>query len=151
MPGVEGTRYHFPCKAQKGDTGPMNRSRPIRHFLHTALLLVVLSGAGHIHNHVCLDGQEAEALVHFENLGGHPDHHEDDAAHSDIENELIPQMLLTKTPDQDGQLFVAAVLLVLTETLPAQRPHYVVVADGVVLRQPADLTPPSQGPPSSSV
>lgn len=118
--------------------------------LHTALLLLVLCGAGHVHNHVCLDGQEPADLVHFENLGGHPDHHEDDAEHADIENELMPQLLLTKTLDQDSPLIGFALSLVLTTRLPAQRPHYLAAGGPGVYLQPPDLTPPARGPPSYS-
>lgn len=128
----------------------MNQARPV-HWLHTALLLLVLCNTGHIHNHVCLDGQEPADLVHFENLGGHPDHHEDDAAHSDIENELIPQVLLTKTLNQDSPLFALSVALMLTERLPLQRPHYLAIDAHRINLQPSALKPPSRGPPPFSV
>jgi hypothetical protein len=88
--------------------------------------------------------------VHFENLGGHPDHHEDDAAHADIENELMPQVLVTKAPDQDTPLFLVAMALLLTERQSTQPPHYIIADDRGVYLQPSDLLPPSQGPPSYS-
>ena len=127
----------------------MNQSC-IHKLLHTALLLLVFCGAGQIHNHVCLDGQEPAALVHFENLGGHPDHHDDDAAHSDIENELLPEGLLTKTLDQDGPLFAVALSLVLTERLPLQRPHYLLMDATSLHPPPFVLLPPSRAPPAYS-
>lgn len=126
----------------------MNRSR--LHVLHTALLLLVLCGAGHIHKHICLDGQEATAVVHFENLGGHPDH-DDDASHVDIENEMMPQLLLAKALDQDSPLFLTAVALVVTEMRPLQRPLYLPADERAVYHQPSDLLPPSQAPPFHSV
>lgn len=127
----------------------MNQPRPIRNVLHTALLMLVLSCAGHIHNHVCLDGQEPPATVHFENLGGHPDH-PDDGTHADVENELIPQVLLTKTLDQDTPLFLTAVALVVVEVRPLQRPLYIATDERIVYHHPSDLLPPSQAPPSHS-
>jgi hypothetical protein len=129
----------------------MNQPRSIRHLLHTALLLLVLCGAGHIHSHVCLDGQEPAELVHFENLGGHPDHHEDDAVHADVENELMPQILLTKAPDQDSPLFLIAASLLTTRLQPPPRPHYLAVADSDTHHPPDALLPPSRAPPSYSV
>ncbi len=127
----------------------MKRSR-VQHVLHTALLMLVLSCAGHIHNHVCLDGQEAAAVVHFENLGGHPDH-ADDATHDDVENELTPQVLLTKTLDQDSPLFLFSTALLLTEAFPLQRPLHFIVEDRSAYHQPAELLPPAQAPPFHSV
>jgi hypothetical protein len=125
----------------------MKRSS-IRHLLHAALFMVVLSCAGHIHNHVCLDGQEVAATVHFENLGGHPDDHQDDATHEDVETELTPTVLLTKTLDQDTPLFLTAVALLVTEVRPLQRPLYVATDERIVYHQPSDLLPPSQAPPA---
>lgn len=120
-----------------------------KRFLHTALLMVVLCAAGHVHNHVCLDGQEVASELHFENLGGHPEH-EDDATHADVENELMPQVLLTKTLNQDGPLFFTVAALVITEVVVPQRPHYGVADERAVYHPPVDLLPPSQGPPSLS-
>lgn len=127
----------------------MNQPRSIHNVLHTALLMLVLSCAGHIHNHVCLDGQEAPVTVHFEYLGGHPEH-DDEAAHADVENEMMPQVLLTKTLNQDSPLFLMAVTLVVTDVRPLQRPLYVATEERIVYHQPSDLLPPSQAPPSYS-
>lgn len=120
------------------------------HLLHTALLMLVLSGVGHIHNHVCLDGQEPPELVHFENLGGHPDHHADEV-HTDIEKELIPQVLLTKLPDQDSSLFLITCSLLLSQRQPLQRPHYLAFADRNIHPPPSALLPPLRAPPAHSV
>lgn len=121
-----------------------------RRLLHTALLLLVLCGAGHVHNHVCFDGLEPATLVHFENLGGHPDHDEDDTNHADVENELMPQVLLTKTANPDGQLFVIATALVLNELSPSQHPTYEMLDEQFIHYQAPHLLPPAQAPPSHS-
>ncbi len=128
----------------------MQRPRHMPQLLHTALLMLVLAGAGHIHNHLCLDGQEPAALVHFENLGGHPEHHEDDAAHADIEKELMPQVLLTKMPDQDSSLFLIACALLLYEHQPLQRPLYLAFDDTDIHNPPSELLPPLRAPPTLS-
>lgn len=127
----------------------MNQPRHMRFLLHTALLLLVLSGAGHIHNHVCLDGQEPADLVHFENLGGHPEH-EDDATHVDVENELMPQVLLAKTLGQDNPLHFATLSLLFSERPPVQGPYYLAGTASSHYLQPSELTPPSRGPPTYS-
>lgn len=119
------------------------------HLLHTTLLLLVLCGAGHIHNHVCLDGLGPPELVHFEHLGGHPDHHEDDI-HADVENELMPQVLLTKVPDQDSPLFLVACALLLSQRQPPQRPHFLAFDNRNIHPPPTDLLPPLRAPPSYS-
>lgn len=127
----------------------MNQPRSIRNVLHTALLMLVLSCAGHIHDHVCLDGQEAPATLHFEYLGGHPEH-ADDGTHADVENDLMPQLMLTKTLQQGSPVFLIPVALVMMEERPLQRPHYSPTDERVVYHHPSDLLPPSQAPPSYS-
>ncbi len=118
--------------------------------LHTALLLLVLCGAGHIHNHVCLDGQEPADFVHFETLGGHPDHHDDDAAHADVENEMMPQVLLTKVMDQDSSLFLISFSLLMMQRLAPRPVQYVAVDEKEFHRPPSALLPPLRAPPSHS-
>src|SRR5690606_13890768 len=99
----------FARPKQKEDTGAhsaktrtMTQSRHARYLLRTAMLLTVLVVVGHIHSHLCLDGQEPALSVHFEAFNGHPDHADDhyaDAEHVDVENELVPQGLLaSKAP-----------------------------------------------------
>jgi|Laugrespbdmm15dd_1035085.scaffolds.fasta_scaffold76617_2 hypothetical protein len=127
----------------------MHKHAYMRRLLHTALLLLVLSGVGHIHNHICLDGKEPAELVHFENLGGHPDHHEDDI-HADVENELMPQVLLTKVPNQDSVLFLLTCSLLLCQHQPRQRQHYLTSDDHQNPRPPSELLPPLRAPPAHS-
>lgn len=139
---------------------------PVRHFLHTTLLLLVLGNAGHIHSHVCLEGQAPSNVVHFENLGGHPGHHDHDhhdshdqhvdaehsgdSDHVDIAKELLPQVMLPKTLDQDAPLFALAPSVVLAERLPMQRPWYLAIDARDRYLQPEHLIPPSRGPPAHS-
>ncbi|MES2605151.1 MAG: hypothetical protein V4603_09445 [Pseudomonadota bacterium] len=138
----------------------------IRHLLHAAMLLMVLSGIGHIHSHRCLDGQEPAQLVHFENFKGHS-HHEADAAHgataelshalvethhdadelhNDVENELMPEGLLYKLPDVDTH-FVLLTSLLLVELLPPVQRHYVVDNDDGLHHYTTVLLPPLRAPP----
>lgn len=78
--------------------------------LYTTLLLMVLVGVGHIHSHICLDGQEPAALVHFENLGEHPEHDLGEI-HTDIEQELSPEFVAGKLLGHDVMLFLVATLI----------------------------------------
>jgi hypothetical protein len=120
----------------------------VRHLLHTALLLLVLAGAGSIHSHVCFDGQEAPLTVHFENLSGHPDHH-DDEIHVDVENKLLPQAVPGKPADQDAPLFMIAVLFLFI-TPKSQPQRYRTHRDLDFHHPPADLLPPLRAPPANS-
>jgi hypothetical protein len=135
-------------------------SAHLRHFLHLGLLLLVFSGAGSIHGHVCLDGMEPPLTVHFEHLGGHPHHHdaahEDepghlDTVHSDVENELLPQVLPgNKTLDQDSPVFLTAFLFIFC--LPLQRrPRYRDCSERNFHPPPTVLLPPLRAPPLYSV
>ena len=125
-------------------------SSSARFFLHTALFLLVLTGVGNIHSHLCLDGQEPAVSVHFENLlHGHPDHADDEAAHVDVDNELIAQVLPGKSLNQDTPLFLAACLFVLCVRRPAQQ-HYVVQNDDSFYEAPAWLQPAPRAPPHHS-
>lgn len=128
----------------------MKKRSLVYKLLHTALLLLVLCSAGQVHNHLCFDGMEPASLVHFENLGGHPDHDEDEAEHVDQENEMMPQVLLTKAPDLDSQLFIITAAFLLTERRVAHRPNYDILDERLVYHQPSDLLPPAQGPPPHS-
>ena len=116
--------------------------------LYTSLLLMVLVGAGHIHSHICLDGQELAALVHFENLGDHPVHDASEI-HTDIEQELNPELVAGKLLGHDVMLFLAASLIQdqAESTLAGQ--IYTEDKDRYFSSQ-TSLLPPPRAPPAYS-
>jgi hypothetical protein len=114
--------------------------------MYTALLFLVLVGLGHVHNHICLDGQEPSSLVHFENLGGHPAH-EEDATHVDVENELTPQLLSGKPVDLDAPAFLLSFSLLLLILQPRDR-NWSVNLETEPYHPPPVSLPPSRAPPS---
>jgi hypothetical protein len=126
----------------------MNLRRPIKHLLHTAMLLMVAMVVGHIHSHRCLDGQEPALSVHFEAFSGHPDHDGDDH-HDDVENELVPQGLPGKAPDHDAPLFLLSLSLLFTFR-PLPRQLQLQHRDDTYHPPPRQLLPPARAPPSRS-
>jgi hypothetical protein len=124
----------------------MRSTRTIHSLLYTALLLLVLVGLGHVHNHICLDGQEPQSVVHFENLGGHPDH-PDDATHADVENELTPQLLSGKPPSEDAPVLLLSFSLLFLILQPRDR-NWSVTQETEPYHPPPVSLPPSRAPPS---
>jgi hypothetical protein len=127
----------------------MKYTRHARYLLRTAMLLTVLMVVGHIHGHLCLDGQEPALSVHFETFNGHPDH-EDDGSHDDVENELVPQGLLaSKAPHHDAPALLLAFSLLFVFQ-PSSRQLNYQRRDEIDHPSPPPLFPPSRGPPSHS-
>jgi hypothetical protein len=124
----------------------MRISSSHRNLLHLALLLLVLVGVGHVHNHLCFDGQEPPSVVHFENLGDHP-HHKDDATHDDVEEELTPQFLSGKPADLDAPVFLLVFSLLCLILRPRNR-SWSVTQETEPYRPPPVSLPPSRAPPS---
>jgi hypothetical protein len=120
----------------------------IRACLHSALLLMVLSGIGHIHSHQCLDGQEPAMQVHFENFKGHPQHPADEL-HVDVEHELTPAGLPGKPPEQDSPYVLLASVLLFVLPQPA-RPQLLISSQPNDYQAHAELLPPLRGPPALS-
>lgn len=140
----------------------MKYSRQANNFLRTAMLMTVLMVIGHIHSHLCLDGQERGVSVHFETFSGHHDQDEDhlnvadhDAEvaadqHQDVENELVPQGLLaSKAPDQGSPALLLAFSL-LFDVQPSPRQLDYQRRDELNQPPPTPLFPPQQGPPAYS-
>ncbi len=122
--------------------------RQAKNLLHTGMLLMVVMVIGHIHSHLCLDGQDLALSVHFETFNGHPDHAGDDH-HVDVKNELVPQGLPGKAPDQDAPLFLLAYSrLFMFRPLP--RRFYCQRRDDLCHFPPPRLLPPSRAPPTHS-
>ncbi|MDT8397823.1 MAG: hypothetical protein RQ899_04335 [Pseudomonadales bacterium] len=118
-----------------------------RHFLHGALLLLVLAGVGHIHGHLHRDGLDTVDLVHFENFGGHPEH-SGDGNHADVEKELLPQALLTKVPTQNDMLFLLSFSLLHCQRPSKQRQACPVFDERARYHRSPPLLPPLRAPPS---
>ena len=87
--------------------------------LHTAVLVLVLALVGDICSHYCFDGQEPPVIVHFDNLSGHPDH--EDQVHSDVDREVLSDILLTKLTDQDQPLLLSALLFLFALVAPPRQ------------------------------
>lgn len=117
-------------------------------WLHLAMLVLVLAGLGNIYSHLCLDGQEPQVSVHFENFSNHEAHDEGSYV-ADVERESIPDGLLVKSPNQDDQLFVLAVSLLLELQAP-EHAHHVLVTDFIVPHAPFEVLPPTRAPPVHS-
>lgn len=133
--------------------------------LRAAMLMTVLLVVGHIHSHLCLDGQESGVSVHFETFSGHPDHDDDhaleiaghhhdgdiDQHHNDVENELVPQGLLaSKAPGHDAPpVLLLAFALQLAYQPSSSQLHYQ-RRDELNHPPHVPLFPPSRGPPSYS-
>ncbi|HTR00922.1 MAG TPA: hypothetical protein VMH83_13070, partial [Candidatus Acidoferrum sp.] len=115
-----------------------------------AVLMLVLTGIGHVHGHICLDGKEPPMTVHFENLQGAA-HQVDEGPHTDIENELTQDGLPGKAPDmgQGPGVFLLAFLLL--PCLVRQRGQFFDWSDpGDAPHSPTPLLPPLRAPPSRS-
>ena len=117
--------------------------------LHLAVLILVLALVGDINSHYCFDGQEPPVSVHFENLNGHPDHQDQEQQHSDVEREVLSDILLTKAPDQDQPLFVSALLFLFALVAPTRQQAYPDTV-ALYLQIPTSLRPPLRAPPRSS-
>ena len=117
--------------------------------LRTAVLILVLALVGDISIHYCFDGQEPPVSVHFEKLNGHPDHQDQDQQHSDVDREVLSDILLTKLPDQDQPLFLSALLFLFAFVAPSRQQAS---PDNISLhwQVPTSLRPPLRAPPRSS-
>lgn len=117
--------------------------------LHTAALILVLALVGNINSHYCFDGQEPPVTVHFENINGHPGHESQDQKHSDVDREVLSDILLTKLPDQDQPLFLSALLFLFVFVAPSRQQTS---PDNVspYWQIPTSLRPPLRAPPRSS-
>lgn len=140
----------------------MKYTRQARVLLRAAMLMTVLMVVGHIHSHLCLDGQQQALSVHFETFSGHPDHqdehalevsghhHDADATghHNDVENELIPDGLLAnKAPAHAAPVLLLAFSLLFAFQPSARQLDYR-RRDELNHTPPIPLFPPSRGPPS---
>ena len=111
-----------------------------------AVLAFVLVNIGDIHSHFCLDGQEPAVSLHFENLGGHPDHDVEDQEHNDFENEVTLKSLKTKTSDL-SKLFVSiaeeGISFEITSSEIISHP----LEEWLLPQRPASILPPLRAPP----
>lgn len=119
---------------------------PTQAWLLTLVCVALLfARIGGVHLHLCFDGSEPPASLHFEDSGHHADHHLADA-HNDRDVSLLADAL-TKTGklSLDFPLLLAAfcLSLLLCALRPVYRPH-----QARTLWPPPDfLRPFLRGPP----
>lgn len=118
-----------------------------RPLLLTLLLAVLLSArVGGAHLHMCFDGSEPPASLHFSDAGHHDDHHAEEA-HDDVDVSVMAEAAakLGKL-SLDLPLLVAAALIIFSLWLSAQRPLLPYPRPWAV-SDPCFLRPPLRGPP----
>ena len=107
-----------------------------------ALLIATLGGA---HGHYCFDGQEPAFSVHFDNMGGHLEHNEDDLAHHDADMALNLQTLI-KFFNADLSLLLPLFLFIYF--LPSFGRWSLFISYSPPRQsKPVDLLPPLRAPP----
>lgn len=119
-------------------------NRPLLLTLLLAALLTARVGGAHLH--LCFDGSEPPASLHFSDAGHHDDHHADEA-HDDVDVSLIAEAAakLGKL-SLDLPLLVTASLILFGLWLAAQRPPSPYRGPRAA-SDPYSLRPPVRGPP----
>lgn len=112
-----------------------------------ALLFTGLSNA-HAHVHLCFDGQEAPAAVHWLE-DGHPTtgHHEDDAEHADVDVD-VPTPALSKSLKHDAAAAIGAAPSFGHLYIRAPSPPTARTPSLERRAPPAYHVPPLRGPPA---
>lgn len=134
--------------------GKMNNFRFIktlkesRSALFAGFFAFLLVSAGDVHSHLCLDGQEPPVSVHFENLGGHPEHGDESGKdlHDDYEFELASAVLQLKYK-QDLQPDLIALLADSFEHLSSSCSSLFIRVDSADACKAAVGLPPARAPP----
>lgn len=118
--------------------------------LWSVILAVLVVRLGDTHLHLCFDGQEAPASVHFADASVHHDQeHEDDATHAD--QDVQPFLGTLVKSDDDSQPLLAMIVgtLLTIELLPPDpAPPAFNLATPVTGDPPFYLRPPLRGPPA---
>ena len=114
--------------------------------LLTLACVAVLAGRiGGAHLHLCFDGSEPPASLHF-NESGHPDDHHLDSAHDDLDISAIGEAIAKAgkvSLDLPALLFFAFLLCLLA---PSQG-RLLLHRSPPRVATPAFLRPPLRGPP----
>jgi hypothetical protein len=81
-------------------------------FAFMALAFWLLSSWAGAHGHFCFDGQEPQVSVHMDMMGGHVDHHPDEA-HQDADIDLVKSVVAKLIKIDLGLILLAALALAL--------------------------------------
>lgn len=107
---------------------------------------LVFQQAGDIHSHFCLDGKEPAVSLHFENLGGHPDHDEEEQVHNDYESELSINALQAKSSGTDF-VYLINLFPELFTVLSGQQNFSITVIESFIQKDSSAYLPPLRAPP----
>lgn len=122
---------------------------PSRHVLVVALLCVsvLFVHGGGMHLHLCFDGQEAPAEVHWVDAGAHDGAEHAAELHNDLDVGFADGLAKTSKPGADHifAILAAALLIPLLFALPVAPPRRRRPLAAVV---PPYFQPPVRGPPA---
>lgn len=129
----------------------MLRHTPLQAWLLTLVCVALLfARVGDAHLHLCFDGSEPPASLHFTDAGHHADHHVGEV-HDDLDLSLIDDVLSQMAKLGLGLLmlllaafWLSFLLFVPARIVPADPPR-------VTATPPCSLRPPLRGPPPHKV
>jgi hypothetical protein len=127
----------------------MRLSRRPSIFMLLLLCGIMLSGrAAGIHLHLCFDGSEPPASVHFEDAGHHGEHHADEE-HQDLDLSLAFEAIAKAVKQGlDLPVFLLAALLLLPPLVRTTLRRGLPEPPAGAFPSRLSLRPPLRGPPS---